>query len=128
MKYIYTKGRRKTSTSTLRLYPQKGDNLVNDKKIEEVYPDPNDRARILEPLKLTETIDSHYFTAKTQGGGVSSQIDAIKHAIARALAKENPEFKTIVKKAGLLTRDDRMTERKKTGLRKARKQRQFSKR
>jgi len=128
MKYIYTKGRRKTAVSTLRLYPEKGDSLINDKKIEEVYPDPNDKAIMFEPLKITDSIDSHYFTAKTAGGGTSSQIGAIRHALSRALAKENPEFKTILKKAGFLTRDDRKVERKKTGLRKARKQRQFSKR
>lgn len=128
MKYIYTKGRRKTSVSTMRLYPTKGESLINDKKIDEVYPDSTDKARIFEPMKLTETLDTHYFTAKTQGGGTSSQIGAIVHALSRALAKESKEYKTVLKKAGLLTRDDRMVERKKTGLRKARKGRQFSKR
>ncbi|MBD3280232.1 30S ribosomal protein S9 [Candidatus Dojkabacteria bacterium] len=128
MKYTYAKGRRKTSVATIRLYPAKGESMINDKKVDEVYSNGVDKAEIFEPLKITETLDDHHFTAKTQGGGKKSQIGAIRHGLARALVKENNEHKAVLKSAGLLTRDDRMKERKKTGLRKARKGRQFSKR
>ncbi len=127
-KYIYTKGRRKTSVATLRLYEGNGVTMINDKKFEDVYRDPVDRALILEPLKLIGSLDKYYFTSKTKGGGVKSQAGAIRHALSRALVKSSSDFKSTLKKAGMLVRDDRMVERKKTGLKKARKSPQFSKR
>lgn len=128
MKYTYSLGRRKTATSTLRLYEGKGEIMVNDKPISEVYPDPADKALILEPLRLVGQLDNYYFTAKTNGGGIKSQAGAIRHALARALAEVNPATRSDLKKAMMLRRDDRMKERKKTGLKKARKAPQFSKR
>lgn len=127
-KYIYTVGRRKTSTATLRLFEGKSDNIIGQKKLEEVYPHLSDKAELLEPLKLVDGIGEYYFTVVVKGGGKRSQLGAIKHALSRALAKKDREYKKILKPHGLLTRDDRMKERKKTGLRKARKARQFSKR
>ncbi len=127
-KYTYTTGRRKTSAATLRLFSGKGETLVNGEGLEKVYADPIDRALILEPMKVVDAIGMYYFTTKVKGGGVKSQAGAIRHALARALAKQEPEYKPILKKALMLRRDDRMTERKKTGLRKARKAPQFSKR
>ncbi len=127
-KYIYTVGRRKTSTSTVRLFEGKGESLVNETPVEKVYADPSLKALLMEPIVLVNGVDKFYFTAKVKGGGKVSQIGAIKHALSRALAKIDPEYKAILKKNLLLRRDDRMVERKKTGLRKARKAPQYSKR
>lgn len=127
-KYTYTIGRRKTSTATLRLFEGKGESKINEKPLEVVYTDAMDKATILEPLRLVEAIDNYYFTVKVKGGGVKSQAEAIRHALARALAKQQADYKNVLKKALLLRRDDRMTERKKTGLKKARKAPQYSKR
>lgn len=127
-KYTYTKGRRKTSTATLRLFNGKGEIMVNGESLDKVYTDPVDKALILEPMKAVNAVGEFYFTSKVRGGGVKSQAGAIRHALARALAQQDPEFKQVLKKALMLRRDDRMKERKKTGLKKARKAPQFSKR
>ncbi len=127
-KYTYAKGRRKQSVATVRLYKGKGESTINEKKIEDIYHMPHQLARLYSPLELVNGKDDYYFTAKTIGGGFTGQLDAIVHAMSRALVEENPEYKSILKKNDLLTRDPRMVERKKTGLRKARKQAQFSKR
>jgi len=127
-KYTYTIGRRKRATSTLRLFEGKGESLINDKPTKEVYPSDEDQALLFEPFVFVESEDKYYFTAKVKGGGKKAQLGAIRHAIARALAKQDKEYKTILKKELLLRRDDRKKERKKTGLKKARKAPQFSKR
>lgn len=127
-KYIYTKGRRKTSVATIRLFEGKGDNLVNNKPINQFFSIIDDQKHVVEPLRLVNAFDKYYFTAQVNGGGLKGQVGAIIHGLARALAKEDPEYKAILKKALMLRRDDRMTERKKTGLVKARKAPQFSKR
>ncbi|KKQ36270.1 MAG: 30S ribosomal protein S9 [candidate division WS6 bacterium GW2011_GWA2_37_6] len=127
-KYTYALGRRKTSVATVRLYEGKGETLINEKALNIAYTKQYDKKVLLEPLVLIEGLDKYYFTAKTSGGGRSGQVQAIRHALSRALAEQGDEFKAILKKAHLLTRDDRMKERKKTGLRKARKAPQYSKR
>jgi small subunit ribosomal protein S9 len=127
-KYTYAKGRRKEAVATIRLYKGKGESTINEKKIEEIYHMPHQLDRLMSPLDLVNAKDDYYFTAKTIGGGFTGQLDAIVLAMSRALIEENPEYKSILKKNDLLTRDPRMVERKKTGLRKARKQAQFSKR
>lgn len=127
-KYIYALGRRKTATATVRLYEGKGENMINDKKFNEVYSKPEEVKKLQEPFILIDKIDAYFYTAKTSGGGAKAQIEAIRHAISRSLAQISPEYKIILKKAGFLTRDDRMKERKKTGLKKARKAPQYSKR
>jgi len=127
--YFYAIGRRKTSTATLRLYFKKGKNTINGKNLEVVYPSRIDQAKIEEALKIAEIeVGDVMYTVKTVGGGIMSQVDAIKLALARAIIKKYPEKKKDLKNAGLLIRDPRMVERKKAGLLKARKAEQYSKR
>ena len=127
--YTYTIGRRKTSVVTLRLFGVAGKNTLNGNPFEKYYPSKLDRARLTKPFNLAELNPSDfYFTAKSIGGGKSSQLEAIMHALSRAISKRFPESKKALKDAGLLTRDPRMVERKKPGLRKARKAEQYSKR
>ncbi len=127
-KYYEGIGRRKTSTARVRIYKGKKDNMVNDKKLEEYFTIPKQIRDILSPLKLTELEEKYYFTAKTEGGGITGQSGSVMLGLARALVKMNEEFKSVLKKDGLLTRDPRMVERKKYHHRKARKKPQFSKR
>lgn len=126
--YTYAYGRRKTSVATVRLYKGKGENVINDKQFTQIYTRLSESKSVELPFKLTNTLGNYYFTAKTNGGGKASQLDAIVLGIARALVKEDETNKPLLKKESLLTRDDRMVERKKTGRRKARKSDQFSKR
>lgn len=127
-KYYYAKGRRKTSVAGVRIYEGKGAIMVNKKPIEEYFKWENDRREIMAPLKTLELTDKVYFTVRAVGGGVNGQKGATIHALARALVKMDQDFKSILKKNGFLTRDDRMVERKHTGLIKARKGPQYSKR
>ncbi len=127
-KYYYAKGRRKTSIAGVRIYEGKGDSMVNKKPLKEYFKWENDRNEIIAPLKALELQDKVYFTARAIGGGVNGQKGAVIHGIARALVNMDPEFKTVLKKLGFMSRDDRMVERKHTGLRKARKGPQYSKR
>ncbi|MFQ5492824.1 MAG: 30S ribosomal protein S9 [Candidatus Dojkabacteria bacterium] len=127
-KYAYAKGRRKNAVATIRLFSGKGQSSVNDKTFEERYPGKSDQKYILEPFAVLGKAGSFYFTAKTVGGGVRGQAGAIRHALSRALLLVDPTFRGELKKHGFLTRDPRMVERKKTGLRKARKAEQYSKR
>lgn len=127
--YYYAVGRRKTSVATVRVYFKKGKSTINDKSVSDIYPNVVEQALIMSPFKVAE-IDAEdvMFTAKTIGGGIMSQLDAIKLGIARAIVKRTPDAKKALKDAGMLTRDSRMVERKKPGLRKARKSEQYSKR
>ncbi len=127
-KYYYAKGRRKTSIAGVRIYEGKGVNSINKKSFEEYFKWENDRREILAPLKALELQDKVYFTARAIGGGVNGQKGAVIHGIARALVNMDKEYKTVLKKLGFISRDDRMVERKHTGLRKARKGPQYSKR
>ncbi len=127
-KYDFTIGRRKSAIATFRLYKNEGESLVNDRPIEKYFVEQKDVFHLQEPFVITKTLGKYHFTAKVTGGGKASQAGAIRLALARALAKEDEEFKKLLKKAGMLTRDDREKERKKTGLVKARKAPQFSKR
>lgn len=127
-KYHYAIGRRKRSVATVRLFEGKGESLVNGKPSKVVFNLGMEQKRLGEPLEVTNNQDKFYFTAKAQGGGRSGQIGAIVHALARSLVKADNDFRGELKKAGLLRRDDRKSERKKTGLRKARKSPQYSKR
>ena len=127
MKYWEGIGRRKTSVARVRIYKAKLASTINDKKIEEIFTDPLDRAYITEPLRLTKH-DSLSYTIKVKGGGLTGWKDSIRLGFARALIKLEPELKPILRKAGMLTRDPRTVERKKAGLKKARKAPRFSKR
>lgn len=128
-KYFYAIGRRKTSTVTVRLFEGKGASKINDKAITEIYNLPNQQVKLLEPFVVSELDPKEFhFTVKASGGGVASQLGAIQLGISRAIIKMDEAKKGLLKKAGLLTRDPRMVERKKAGLRKARKAEQYSKR
>lgn len=126
--YKYALGRRKTASATVRVFKGKGESTINGKKVEEVYSRAADQFELNRPFKAIKAAGEYFFTAKTTGGGISGQIDSITLGISRALVKENEALKPLLKAEGLLTRDPRMVERKKTGLKKARKAPQFSKR
>ena len=121
-------GRRKNSVARVRLVPGTGKITVNDRPIEEYIPFANLRQVFIQPFGVTETNGNYDVIANVNGGGFSGQAGAIRHGIARALLDVDPDFRAPLKKAGLLTRDPRMKERKKYGLKKARKAAQFSKR
>ena len=121
-------GRRKNSVARVRLVPGTGKITVNDRPIEEYIPFANLRQVVVQPFGVTETNGNYDVIANVNGGGFSGQSGAIRHGIARALLDVDPDFRAPLKKAGLLTRDPRMKERKKYGLKKARKAAQFSKR
>jgi small subunit ribosomal protein S9 len=124
---IFT-GRRKTSVARVRLYPGTGRFLLNGRPLEDYFPVPTLQADVREPFRVTESEGRFDVVARIHGGGVSGQAGALRHGLARALEAEEPEWRLLLKKAGLLTRDSRETERKKYGLKKARKAPQYSKR
>ncbi|RVU70841.1 MULTISPECIES: 30S ribosomal protein S9 [Lactobacillus] len=125
--YIGT-GRRKDSVARVRLVPGNGKITVNGKDVDEYIPFPNLVKDLKQPLTLTETDGQYDIHVNVNGGGFSGQAGAIRLGVARALLDVDPDFRSPLKKAGFLTRDPRMKERKKPGLKKARKASQFSKR
>lgn len=128
-KYFEAVGRRKTSSARVRLFPKGTPGIVvNDKKIADYFPTKVMQATVFEPLVKMKLADDFSVTVKVNGGGISSQSEAVRHGIARALVKFELELRKELKKEGLLTRDPRMKERRKFGLKKARKAPQWSKR
>lgn len=121
-------GRRKTSVARVRLVPGNGNITINDRSIDEYFDYETLKVIVREPLVLTETLDKYDVLVNVKGGGFTGQAGAIRHGIARALLKADEGLRPILKKAGLLTRDPRMKERKKYGLKAARRAPQFSKR
>lgn len=121
-------GRRKNSVARVRLVPGTGKITMNGKDITEYIPFANLREVVLQPFTATETTGNYDVLVNVNGGGFSGQAGATRHGIARALLTVDPDFRAALKSAGLLTRDARMKERKKPGLKKARKASQFSKR
>lgn len=121
-------GRRKTSVARVRLLAGNGEFKINGKDIADYFNYDTLIATAKSPLELTETADKYDIIVKVEGGGYTGQAGAVRHGIARALLEADPEHRAILKKAGFLTRDPRMKERKKYGLKKARKRPQFSKR
>jgi small subunit ribosomal protein S9 len=126
--YVWGTGKRKCAIAQVRLFSGRGEIIVNDKPYEEAFPRLEHRRKIEHPFLSTDTMGKFRVTAKVTGGGMSSQAEAIRHGIARALVKENELFKPMLRKDGLLTRDSRIKERKKYGLRRARKAPQYTKR
>jgi small subunit ribosomal protein S9 len=124
---MYT-GRRKTSVARVRVVPGSGSFSLNGRPLEDYFPVPTLRALVLEPFEVTETEGRFDVVARIHGGGVAGQAGALRHGIARALEGEDPDWRAPLKRAGLLTRDARKVERKKYGLKKARKAPQYSKR
>ncbi len=125
---IQTTGRRKTSVARVRVRPGSGKIVVNGRAFEEMFPVITHRVVATEPLRLTQTADVYDIDATVNGGGVSGQAGALRLGLARALMLLDPDQRPSLKKAGLLTRDSREKERRKYGLRKARKAPQYSKR
>lgn len=128
-KYSYGGGRRKSATARARLYKGKGGLTINNRDaLDYLCGNKALLAEITDPLAITKKQQDYNITVMVKGGGLSGQVDAIKLAISRALVAEFPEFRPILKKAGLMKRDSREKERKHYGLRGARKREQFSKR
>lgn len=128
-KYVYGLGRRKSATARARLYKGKGNITINDKPaLEYLSNNKNYLAEITDPLALVEKQNNYDITVRVAGGGLAGQVDAIKLAIAKAIETETAELRPVLKKAGFLKRDPREKERKKYGLRSARRKEQFSKR
>ncbi len=124
----YGTGRRKSSVARVRLVPGEGTVMVNDRSLNDYFGLETLKVISKQPLVLTETENKFDVYVKVIGGGFTGQAGAIRHGIARALLKADEEFRPALKKAGYLTRDPRMKERKKYGLKKARRAPQFSKR
>ena len=127
--YIYGLGRRKAATARARLYKGKGEITINDKPALEYFSgNKNYLAEITDPLALAGKQKDYDITIVVKGGGLAGQVDAIKLAISKALVLEAADLRPVLKKAGMMKRDPREKERKKYGLRSARKREQFSKR
>lgn len=124
----YATGRRKTSAARVFLKTGTGKVTVNGKALDDYMPTPTARMTVLTPFSITDTRNQYDVRVTVVGGGVTGQCEAIRHGVSRALITLNPELRTVLKKAGFLTRDSRMVERKKYGKHKARRSTQFSKR
>jgi small subunit ribosomal protein S9 len=127
VQYLGT-GRRKSSVARVRLVPGTGKIEINGRGFEDYVPNPATRLDILQPLTLTENTQNYDVLVNVFGGGITGQAGAIRLGITRALMVINPDFRSVLKKAGLVTRDPRAKERKKYGLKGARRAPQFSKR
>jgi small subunit ribosomal protein S9 len=126
--YFYGTGRRKCAIARVRLLPGGGAIIINGKPLEEIFPQFTLQSVIVEPLRVTDTSDKFNAVVKVEGGGDSGQAGAIRHGIARALLKADETLKPLLRQHGLLTRDPRVKERKKYGLKRARKAPQYTKR
>ena len=124
----YGTGRRKSSVARVRLVPGSGKITINDRTFADYIPSAAVRLDVLQPLNMTNTQTSYDVLVNVCGGGLVGQAGAIRHGIIRALLEVNPEFRAVLKKAGMLMRDPRAKERKKYGLKGARRATQFSKR
>ncbi|MGB9743139.1 MAG: 30S ribosomal protein S9 [Minisyncoccales bacterium] len=133
--YYEGTGRRKTAVALVRLFPQKSTNgrpensiIINEKPLEKYFPLKEWQDIVLAPLILMNCLNQFRISVKIKGGGVSSQAEAVRHGVSRALVLFNPDFRKKLKEAGYLKRDPRMRERKKFGLKRARRAPQWQKR
>jgi small subunit ribosomal protein S9 len=125
---IQATGRRKSSVARVLVYEGTGRVILNGKPLDAYFPNMAQRIRVLEPLRTAQIEGQYDIIAKVEGGGTTGQADSVRLGIARALIELDPEIRPTLKKAGLLTRDSRKVERKKYGLRKARRAPQYTKR
>lgn len=125
---VQATGRRKTSVARVRLIDGSGQVTLNGRQLEDYFPTMASRMRVMEPLQITQTQGRYDVEATLEGGGITGQVDALRLGISRALIELDEELRPVLKKAGLLTRDARIVERKKYGLRKARRAPQYTKR
>ena len=126
--YFYGTGRRKKSVARVRVYPGTGNITINDRDIDDYFGLETLKLIVRQPLALTGTAEKFDIVCRVQGGGVTGQAGAIRHGLSRALLQYDEDLRPELKKAGFLTRDPRMKERKKYGLKGARRAPQFSKR
>ena len=126
--YFYGTGRRKSSVARVRVYAGSGNVTINGRDIDDYFGLETLKLLVRQPLTLTETADKFDIVCTVAGGGVTGQAGAIRHGLSRALLQYDAELRPVLKKAGFLTRDPRMKERKKYGLKAARRAPQFSKR
>ena len=126
--YFYGTGRRKKSVARVRLYPGSGAITINGRDIDSYFGLETMKLIVIQPFGVTDTVGKFDIVANVNGGGFSGQAGAIRHGVARALLSADETYKPLLKKAGFLTRDPRMKERKKYGLKAARRAPQFSKR
>jgi small subunit ribosomal protein S9 len=126
---FFATGKRKSSVARVWIQPGEGNFIVNEKKLDDYFGGLSCQiASLKQPLELTDCLGKYNIFANVMGGGMTGQADAIKHGISRALLVMNPEFRSVLKRASMLTRDPRKKERKKYGQKGARKRFQFSKR
>ena len=125
---FYATGKRKTAIARVRMLPGEGNLKINNRTLNDYFERETSKMIIRQPLVLTETSGKYDIYVNVKGGGTNSQAGAIKHGISKALLEVNADFRKILKKAGFLTRESRVKERKKYGQRKARAKFQFSKR
>jgi len=125
---VQATGRRKSSVARVRLYDGSGQVSLNGRSLDDYFPDLALRLRVIEPLKLVDAEGRYDIHATIEGGGTTGQSDALRLGISRALVDIDPEYRLTLKREGMLTRDARRVERKKYGLRKARRAPQFTKR
>lgn len=128
VRYYEAVGRRKRAVARVRLYPGDGQVVINDKSLREYFGRPQDWREVMAPLKLTDSATRFNLSVLVKGGGITGQSQAIRHGIARALLVVDPGLRLTLKRAGFLTRDPREKERKKPGLKRARKAPQYTKR
>jgi small subunit ribosomal protein S9 len=128
VRYYESVGRRKRAVARVRLYPGDGQFVVNDKELNEYFGRIQDRHEASAPLRLSKNEDRFNVSVLVKGGGITGQAEAIRHGVARALLRSEPDLKTLLRRAGYLTRDPREKERKKPGLKRARKAPQYTKR
>jgi small subunit ribosomal protein S9 len=126
--YFYGTGRRKTAVARVRVMPGNGTIIINGIPYEDLYAQADLRRRVLQPLVVTDSVGKYNVVVKVEGGGISAQSGAIAHGLSRALVVVDEKSKDILRKSGLLTRDSREKERKKPGLKRARKAPQYTKR
>lgn len=127
-RYFEATGGRKTARAQARIYVKPGNILINNKDYKSYFPNPENQSKIIAPFELMKVGDKLSASVKVRGGGINAQAEAIRNAIAKALVKFNADFKKRLRKAGFITRDARMVERKKYGLKKARRAPQWQKR
>ena len=124
----YATGRRKTAIARTWMKPGSGEIVINNRPVEDYFPIEATRQELIQPFKLTNTLDSYDVKATVVGGGIAGQAGAVRHGITRALVSVNPDFRLALKKAGFIKRDPRVKERKKYGQKCSRARFQFSKR
>lgn len=127
-KFIYATGKRKSAIARVRITPGTGKITINKKDLNDFYSLETLKAVVMKPINVANLAEKYDVIATVKGGGFSSQAGAVAHGIAKALATTSEETRTVIKRNGLLTRDSRVKERRKYGLKKARKAPQFSKR